>query len=243
MEYYLILILLLIVAFLYASVGHGGASGYLGMMVLLGISPALMKPSALLLNMIVSAIATIQFYKAGYFRKNIFIPFVILSVPFAFIGSRVVLPDHVYKIILGICLLISVIRILMMNYFQTISNKRSLPLVPALIIGAGIGIVSGMIGIGGGILLSPILLIFKWADIRESAAVAAPFIFINSLSGMTGLWSAGISFTHDIVWWVVAASIGGLLGSYSGSKKFNTVVLKYVLSVVMIIAATKLFIS
>ena len=243
MEYYLILILLLIVAFLYASVGHGGASGYLGMMVLLEISPALMKPSALLLNMIVSAIATIQFYKAGYFRKNIFIPFVILSVPFAFIGSRVVLPDHVYKIILGICLLISVIRILMMNYFQTISNKRSLPLVPALIIGAGIGIVSGMIGIGGGILLSPILLIFKWADIRESAAVAAPFIFINSLSGMTGLWSAGISFTQDIVWWVVAASIGGLLGSYSGSKKFNTVVLKYVLSVVMIIAATKLFIS
>ncbi len=243
MEQYFIIIILTVIAFLYSSVGHGGASGYLGMMVLLGISPVLMKPSALLLNVIVSAIATFQFYRAGYFRKFLFIPFVILSVPFAFIGAKISLTDPVFKIILGISLLISVMRMLMMNSLNKQNEKKTLPFVPALIIGACIGLISGMIGIGGGILLSPVILLFRWATIKESAAVAAPFILINSLSGIAGLWSSDVLFSPQIIWWVAAASMGGILGSYWGSQKFNTVALKYVLSVVMVIAAAKLFIS
>ncbi|MEO8146340.1 MAG: sulfite exporter TauE/SafE family protein [Bacteroidia bacterium] len=240
MEPYTILLLILVLAFLYSSVGHGGASGYLGMMVLLGVSPAIMKPSALVLNVIVSTIAAIQFYKAGYFRKQLFFPFIILSVPCAFIGAKIPLPDHTYKIILGVCLLISVGRMLMM-YSKNQIEKKPLPLIPALIIGAVIGLISGMIGIGGGILLSPLLLIFRWADYKEAAAVAAPFILVNSISGLVGLWSGVVTFPPLIVLWIIAAGLGGFAGSYWGSKKFNTVALKYLLSAVLIIAAWKLF--
>lgn len=242
MEPYTILLLILVLAFLYSSVGHGGASGYLGMMVLLGVSPAIMKPSALVLNVIVSTIAAIQFYKAGYFKMQLFFPFIILSVPCAFIGAKIPLPDHTYKIILGVCLLISVGRMLMM-YSKNQIEKKPLPLIPALIIGAVIGLISGMIGIGGGILLSPLLLLFRWADYKEAAAVAAPFILVNSISGLVGLWSGGVTFPPLIVLWIIAAGLGGFAGSYWGSKKFNTVALKYLLSAVLIIAAWKLFIS
>jgi uncharacterized membrane protein YfcA len=243
MEQLLIILLLICIAFLYSSVGHGGASGYLGMMVLLGISPLVIKPSALLLNIIVSAIATIQFYRAGYFRKELLIPFIILSVPFSFIGSTIQLSDHIYKIILGFCLLMSVVRMLFMNQININSANKKIPLTLALFIGALIGFISGMIGIGGGILLSPVLLLFRWANIKESAAVAAPFIFFNSLSGIAGIGITDLNFTPQIITWVIAASIGGIAGSYWGSAKFNFIVLKYLLSAVLIIAAGKLFIS
>ncbi len=238
-----VILFLIIIAFLYSSVGHGGASGYLGMMVLLGVSPALMKPSALLLNIIVSAIATIQFYRAGYFRKNLFIPFIILSIPFSFIGSMITINEHVYKVILGICLLISVFRLLMMNKNVVQTENKKFSLTVALIIGACIGLLSGMIGIGGGILLSPLLILLHWANIKEAAAVAAPFILVNSLAGIFGLSLTGIFFTPQILWWVAAASAGGLAGSYWGSARFNFIALKYLLSVVLILAAGKLFIS
>ena len=212
------------------------------MMVLLGISPAMMKPSALLLNILVSAIATYQFYKAGHFKKNLFLPFIILSVPFSFIGSKISLADPVYKTILGICLLIAVACMLIKNT-AIAGDKKQLPLWPALGIGAGIGLISGMIGIGGGILLTPLLLLFRWADVKEAAAVSAPFILLNSISGIIGLGSTGISFTPEISAWVVAAAIGGIAGSYWGSKKFNNAALKYILSCVLVLAAAKLFIS
>jgi uncharacterized membrane protein YfcA len=239
----LIIPLLLVIAFLYSSVGHGGASGYLGLMVLIGISPAVMRPSALLLNLIVSSIAAVQFYRSGYFRINLLIPFVILSVPFSFIGAKITLEDPVYKIILGICLLISVLRMVIINNLSVTSLKNELPFIPALIAGACIGLISGMIGIGGGILLSPLLLIFHWADIKESAAVAAPFILVNSLSGIAGLWSSGITFPPQIFVWIAAASAGGILGSFFGSVKFNTAALKFLLSAVILVAVVKLILN
>jgi uncharacterized membrane protein YfcA len=243
MEQLVVTLLFVVIAFLYSSVGHGGASGYLGAMVLLGISPSLMKSSALLLNITVSSIATIQFYRSGYFRKELLIPFIILSIPFSFIGSNIHLNDHIYKIILGFCLLVSVFRLLMMNKIVSGNEVRKIPFIPALIIGAVIGLFSGMIGIGGGILLSPILLLFHWANIKESAAVAAPFILLNSISGMIGLGTGGIIFTPEIAIWVVAASIGGIMGSYWGSVKFNFYALRLILAAVLILAAGKLFIS
>jgi uncharacterized membrane protein YfcA len=243
MEQLVVTLLFIIIAFLYSTVGHGGASGYLGAMVLLGISPALMKPSALLLNIIVSSIATIQFYRSGYFRKELLLPFIILSIPFSFIGSNFQLNDHIYKIILGFCLLVSVMRMLMMSKIITGSEIKKIPAIPAMIIGAAIGFLSGIIGIGGGILLSPILLLFNWANIKETAAVAAPFILVNSISGMIGLSTSGITFTPEIAIWVVAASIGGIMGSYWGSMKFNFYALRIILAAVLILAAGKLFIS
>lgn len=240
----LVLVIIKIIAFLYSSVGHGGASGYLAIMVILGFAPDVLRPTALTLNIIVSSIATIQFYRSGYFRKNVFLPFIYTSVPMAFIGSKVSLPDPVYKIILGICLLIAVARIIGLPGKNQNPETRKTPFLPALFIGSGIGFISGMIGIGGGIILSPILLLFRWANVKQTAAVTAPFIFLNSIAGISGLLvSSSINLHPQLGWWIGAASLGGLAGSYLGSKKFNTNALRYLLATVLVIAAGKLFIN
>jgi len=238
----LLLILVAIVAFLYASVGHGGASGYLALMVIFGISPAIMKPSALMLNLAVSAIAFLNFYKSGYFRWKLLWPFVILSIPLAFLGARIQLETHVYKIILSICLLLAVLRIVGV-FGNPHGETQILKLLPAIIIGGIIGFISGIIGVGGGIVLSPVLLLMRWADIKQTAAVSAAFIFLNSLSGIAGAASGPAAIPEGIVPMTVAAIAGGIAGSYFGSHRFNHVVLRYVLSVVLIIACTKLVIT
>lgn len=225
---------------MYSTVGHGGASGYLALMVFLNFVPEQIRPTALVLNVLVSAIASMQYYRSGYFKRELFIPLILLSVPLAFLGSRVQLSPSVFKIILGICLLLSVIRILGLIGNNSGETLRKMPLLIALLIGGGIGLISGMIGIGGGILLSPILLLFRWADIKQTAALAAPFILVNSLSGLAGLMSRHLVFPDKIMWWVLATLIGGLLGSYWGSHRFNSVVLKYLLATVLLFAAGKL---
>lgn len=240
MDFSLILVLFFIIAFVYSTVGHGGASGYLALMVFLNFVPEQIRPTALVLNILVSAIASIQYYRSGYFKRELFIPLILLSVPLAFLGSRVQLSPSVFKIILGICLLLSVIRILGLIGNNSGETLRKMPLLIALLIGGGIGLISGMIGIGGGILLSPVLLLFRWADIKQTAALAAPFILVNSLSGLAGLMSRHLVFPDKIMWWVLATLIGGLLGSYWGSHRFNSVVLKYLLATVLLFAAGKL---
>ena len=240
MDFSLILVLFFIIAFVYSTVGHGGASGYLALMVFLNFVPEQIRPTALVLNILVSTIASLQYYRSGYFKKELFIPLIVFSVPLAFFGSWIQLSPSFFKIILGICLLLSVIRILGLigNNSSTILRKMPLPI--ALIIGGGIGLISGMIGIGGGILLSPVLLLFRWADIKQTAAIAAPFILVNSISGLAGLLSHHLVFPDRMMWWVVATLIGGLLGSYWGSQRFNSVVLKYLLATVLLFAAGKL---
>lgn len=240
MDFSLILVLFFIIAFVYSTVGHGGASGYLALMVFLNFVPEQIRPTALVLNVLVSAIASMQYYRSGYFKRELFIPLILLSVPLAFLGSRVQLSPSVFKIILGICLLLSVIRILGLIGNNSGETLRKMPLLIALLIGGGIGLISGMIGIGGGILLSPVLLLFRWADIKQTAALAAPFILVNSLSGLAGLMSRHLVFPDKIMWWVLATLIGGLLGSYWGSHRFNSVVLKYLLATVLLFAAGKL---
>ena len=240
MDFSLILVLFFIIAFVYSTVGHGGASGYLALMVFLNFVPEQIRPTALVLNVLVSAIASMQYYRSGYFKRELFIPLILLSVPLAFLGSRVQLSPSVFKIILGICLLLSVIRILGLIGNNSSETLRKMPLPIALFIGGGIGLISGMIGIGGGILLSPVLLLFRWADIKQTAALAAPFILVNSLSGLAGLMSRHLVFPDRMMWWVLATLIGGLLGSYWGSHRFNSVVLKYLLATVLLFAAGKL---
>lgn len=243
MDSYYLIPLFFIIAFLYASVGHGGASGYLGLMALAGISAVWMKPSALVLNILVSGIATVQFYRAGYFHTKLLLPFIILSIPCAYLGSRIPLQDHIYKIVLGICLIISVGRIVMMQWITSPTETRPVPLLPALLIGGSIGLVSGMIGIGGGIILSPVLLLLRWSGVKETAAVSAPFIVVNSLAGIVGLSASSLNFPPYLMYWVVAAVLGGLAGAWWGSKKFNVQWLRYILSVVLLFAAFKLFIT
>ncbi len=231
--------LLFVVAFLYASVGHGGASGYLALMAIFGLAPSVMKPTALLLNIFVSAISFIQFYRAGYFNWKIFLPFALASVPLSFLGGMITVDNSIYKKILGILLLIAVVRFF---FFKNIDPKDLKPSNTALslLIGGVIGFLSGMIGIGGGIILSPVLLLLKWTDQKQTAAISALFIFVNSIAGLAGQLIKGIHFSTDMFSYVAVAFAGGMCGAYFGALRFPQTILKNVLACVLGLAAYKL---
>ena len=242
LELWKILPLILIVAMLYSSVGHGGASGYLALMSLLGVSTIYMRSSALILNILVSAISFYLFYRNGFFRWRLFYPFAIASVPMAFIGAGITLEPVWYNRILGLFLIFAALRIsgIFNKYSET--PEKELTLLSGIITGGVLGLFSGMIGIGGGIILSPIILIFGWGNVKQTAAVSALFIFVNSLSGLTGLGSGNINFSTDFIWWIAAAFIGGVIGSVWGSSFANNRILKNVLAFVILFAAVKLLI-
>jgi uncharacterized membrane protein YfcA len=238
-SFILFYLLLFLVAFLYSSVGHGGASGYLALMALFSITPDVMKPTALLLNLFVSLTSFIQFYRGKHFNWKIFLPFAITSVPMAFVGGMISVDDYVYKKILGLLLIIPIVRFLFFGNIKVEEIKKP-NFVLSLIIGAAIGFLSGLIGIGGGIILSPVLLLLKWVDMKKTAAISAIFIFVNSLSGLAGQLQKGINFSTDMYAYVAVAFVGGLCGAYFGSLKLNQNFLKYLLAIVLIIASYKL---
>jgi uncharacterized membrane protein YfcA len=239
----ILILLIAIVAFLYASVGHGGASGYLALMILFGMNIETMKTSALILNTMVSSIAFYQYYKKGFFKWSMLLPFIILSIPLAFVGAKINIETHTYKIILAVCLVIATARIIGLLGKSTSDQNKTINFTAALFIGALIGLISGIIGIGGGIILTPVLLLLNWASIKESAAISAAFIFVNSIAGLAAKpFSIAILDTNMYVW-ITAALLGGSAGAYFGSHKFNNQILKYVLSAVLLLACTKLIFS
>jgi len=227
------------VAFLYAAVGHGGASGYLALMAIYGFAPEVMKPTALLLNLFVSLTSFIQFYRGKHFNWRIFLPLALASIPLAFAGGLISIDAGIYKKILGLLLLIPITR------FFFFKNTEPDSLRPAnfgwsLLIGGSIGLLSGMIGIGGGIILSPVLLLLKWTDQKQTAAISALFIFVNSLSGLFGQLTKGIHFSADMLLMVLIAFAGGLIGAWLGAQKFRQDVLKFILAAALSVAAFKL---
>lgn len=231
--------LLFIVAFLYASVGHGGASGYLALMAIFAISPAVMKPTALLLNLFVSSTSFFQFYRGKHFKWKMFWPFALASIPLSFIGGMMAIESSVYKKILGVLLLIPVVRFFFFkNADPDNAEKANIPL--SLLIGGIIGLLSGMIGIGGGIILSPVLLLLKWTDQKQTAAISAAFIFVNSIAGLGGQLTRGFQFNSYMLMYVAVAFAGGICGAYFGALKFRQDVLKNVLACVLALAAYKL---
>jgi uncharacterized membrane protein YfcA len=235
-------VLLVLVAFLYSSVGHGGASGYLALMAFFSFTPETMRPTALLLNIFVSLIAFVQYYRAGFFRLNLFWPYALASFPAAFIGGMITVDVGLYKKILAVLLLFSVIKLLGIK-FKTATFDLKQNVFLALLIGGFIGLFSGMIGIGGGIILSPILLLLHWADMKKTAAVSALFIFVNSIAGFAGLFTKGFEFKTEMGWMIVLALIGGIAGAHFGANKFKSELLNKVLAIVLIIASIKLIIT
>lgn len=232
-------IALFVIAFLYASVGHGGASGYLALMALYGVVPEVMKPSALMLNLFVSSTSFIQFYRAGHFRMNLFWPLAVASIPLAFVGGLMQIDATLYKKILGVLLIIAVARFFFFGNIQNTELKHP-KIALSLMIGGVIGFFSGLIGIGGGIILSPVLLLLRWANMKETAAISALFIFVNSISGLMGQLYTGINFSSDMLMYVAVAFAGGLLGAYVGAIKLNPAALRNVLAGVLVVAAWKL---
>ena len=230
-----------VIAVLYSAVGHAGASGYIAVMSLLSLAPAVIKPTALALNILVASIAAFQFFSAGHFSWRLFWPFGLLAVPFAFLGGYLTLPDAGFKMLVGIVLLYSAVRLVIQGSNE--QPAREPPLGASLAAGAGIGLLSGLTGTGGGILLTPLLLLMGWARPKGAAAVSALFILLNSASGLLGNFSSTKSLPAFIVPLLVAAGAGGAIGSYLGSRSFDTTTIKRLLAAVLLIAGSKLLLT
>jgi uncharacterized membrane protein YfcA len=227
-----------LIAVLYSSVGHGGASGYLAFMALLGLAPEIMRPAALVLNIFVSLIAFLSFARNRHFRFNLIWPFIVTSVPFAFLGGSFSVDARAYKIILGIFLIFAVTRMLLKTKEKNSFKKVNIPL--AITIGAVLGFFSGLIGIGGGIILSPVILLLGWASMKQTAAVSAIFILVNSMAGLSGFVLNNAWPEMNIGLIVAAGVAGGLTGSYLGSYRIGERQLRYALSFVLLLASVKL---
>ena len=238
MELFFIILALFTVAILYSSVGHGGASGYLAVMALLAVAPEITRPTALVLNVFVATIGTIQFYRAGHFSWRTFWPFAVASIPFAFIGGMITLPTTVYKIVLGAVLILAAIR-LAWNLKSDVEPKPP-NIAVVLIIGAIIGLLSGLVGVGGGIFLTPILLLMNWSETKAAAGVSALFILVNSVAGLAGNYASVIELPSTVWLWVAAAVVGGIIGSTLGAKRFDSLTLRRVLALVLLFAGVKL---
>ncbi len=227
-----------VIAFLYSSVGHAGASGYIAVMALAGLAATEIKPAALFLNVLVASITFWQFYRAGHFVWRLFWPFALLAVPFAFLGGYLQLPIRVFHLLVGAVLLFSAAR------FWLRPSEDPIRAAPTRMIalgsGAGLGLLSGLTGTGGGIFLTPLLLFMRWAQAKQAAAVSAFFILCNSLAGLLGNLKQTGYFPSFVLWLAAAVVFGGTLGSYLGSQRLKPEWIKRLLAVVLLIAGMKL---
>jgi hypothetical protein len=233
-------VLILVAATLYSCVGHAGASAYLTIMALASVDAQVMKPTALGLNVLVALIASVRFYRAGCFSWTLLWPFAVTSVPAAVAGGFLTLPTTLYRQVVGIVLLYAAYRLFRGHSATEGVTIRPPPRVLALALGAGVGLLSGLTGVGGGIFLSPLLLLAGWADPRRTAGVSAVFILVNSLAGLAGHLAAIPHLPATIAPWAVAAIIGGVLGSEIGSRRLEMRKLRRVLALVLLVASAKL---
>jgi len=236
-----LLALVALAATLYSSVGHGGASGYLAAMALLGIAPVDMKPAALTMNIAVAGLVCYRLWRAGYFDGRLFWPFAVGSVPLAFLGGALSLPGGLYKILVAVALLVAAGRLLWAAHEPATTQRP--PRGVALVSGAGLGFLSGLTGVGGGIFLSPLLLLLRWANMRTTAAVSAAFILVNSIAGLAGHAMVSAHWPTQLPLLVLAALMGAVVGSELAVRRLAPVTLRRVLGVVLVIAGVKLLAS
>ena len=225
-------------AILYSSVGHGGASGYLAAMALWGLAPEEMRPAALMMNIIVTTWLLKRFQPYKLIPYRLFWPLVIASTPLAFVGGLVSIGAESYRLVLGVVLVLAAVRMLMIPKATLITNEPALLLI--VLVGGVLGFMSGLTGIGGGVFLSPILLVFGWCSIRQSAAVAAGFILLNSIAGLAGYVASDQSWPLGTGWLVMAALAGCLVGGELASHRASSSTLQKLLAVVLIIAGSKM---
>ena len=233
-------LLFFLAALLYSSVGHAGASAYIAAMVLMGVAPSIIKPTAFILNIFVASLVTYQFRKEGYFQWKLFWPFACASVPCAFLASYASLPLSWFKLGLVVILLLGALRLFLHNddskpwYPNRFSNYKG------MMIGGMIGGLSGLTGTGGGIFLSPIILFSGWANTRTTSGISAAFILVNSIAGLLGCIASTHFIPEAIFLWVPIVAFAGFLGSQLGIRKLPPKILLRFLGLVMVIAACKL---
>lgn len=231
--------LVFLVAFLYSSVGHGGASGYLAVLSFFAFRSVEMASSALVLNVLVASTAWYNFSRAGHFSFRLLWPFAVMSVPAAFVGGYLGIEPELYRLLLAGVLLFAAVR-LAWNVERREVVPRALPIVPALLAGVGIGFLSGVVGVGGGIFLSPVMLLMRWASVKQTAATSAGFIVVNSLSGLTGRFISGNLEIGSLALLIPTAFLGGLIGSRMGARQLSGLTLRRLLALVLLTATVKL---
>jgi len=232
--------LFFIIAILYSSVGHAGSSGYLALMALLSFAPETIKPTSLVLNIIVASIASFKYIREGYFDRKIFFPFVLSSIPMAFIGGYITLNPKYFKLVAGLFLVIAAILLVVREYSRSKETEiKKMHLQYGLGIGGAIGLISGLIGVGGGIFLSPIIISANWTSVKKASGIAAMFILCNSVAGLSGHLAGLNKIDHYIIYWIPGVVLGGLLGSHLGTVKLNTKVIIACLFIVLLTAGLK----
>lgn len=235
----LAVVLFIIIATLYASVGHAGASGYLAAMAWLSFAPDSIKPISLVLNICVASIVSYKFIGSGFFDRKIFIPVAIASLPMAFIGGSMTIDPHYFKLIAGIFLLISASLLLLREYIKSKTEVKPMPFGYGLIMGAAIGLISGLIGVGGGIFLSPIIIMANWTTIKNASGVAALVILCNSITGLAGHLSSLNKIDSNILFYIPAVIAGSFIGSYLGTKFLSNKLIITCLFIVLFSAGLK----
>ncbi len=228
-------------AALYTSVGHAGASSYLALMALFGVPVATMRPTALVLNVLVASLASVRYLRAGLFRWRVLWPVLIGAVPMAFVGGAIHLPGSTYRPLVGAVLLLAAVRLLWPASVQVAQVTRDPPILPAALAGACIGVLSGLTATGGGIFLSPLLLFLGWCEVRPASGVAAVFILANSLAGLAGNLASVGSLPADLPLFAFAALLGGVVGTTLGIGRFDTTTILKAIGLVLVIAGLKLF--
>jgi uncharacterized membrane protein YfcA len=237
-ESWFLVVLVGAIALLYASVGHGGASGYLAAMALVGVAPAIMRPTALALNILVASLASWQF--ARWFSLRLFWPFAVTSIPAAALGGALILPDPIYKRLVGLVLLYGAFHLFRTAARASEPGVRPPPVALSLTVGAGLGALAGLTGVGGGIFLSPLLLAAGWAGARETAAASAVFILVNSVSGLGAFFATrGVTPGYELGFLALAAAVGGFTGSRLGSRHLSRPAIRRLLAVVLVLAGIK----
>lgn len=234
------------IALVYASVGHAGATGYVAALTLAGLPPDVIRPTALVLNVGVATIATTQFARAGHLRRDLAVPLAVAGVPAAFLGGMLGLPPAAFEAVVGTVLAVSALRLacraLGLERRPAEHVGRRLGPMPLAILGAGLGLLAGLTGVGGGVFLTPALLALGAAPVREIAAASAAFILVNSLAGLGGGLVAGRSIPPVGLQVVAAALIGGAIGSQLGAFRLPVRALEGLMGLVLAVAAGKLLV-
>lgn len=240
----LLALLFFAVAALYSSVGHAGASGYIAAMALLGFAPEQMRPTALALNLLVGGIGLLRFWRGGFVRWRNVLPFVLASAPAAYVAARIQLPTQAYSLLLGLVLLVAAVGVFRSAVRAERSDAeaagRRVPWPAGLLVGATIGVLSGLTGTGGAIFLTPLLLFAHWMPTREASGTSVAFVWINSLTALTGLLQTTGTLPQALPLWLAAVAAGALLGTQLGLRWLPVKLLRHALGVVLLIAAGKL---